>query len=458
MSELNVEPELDAPTGWEVGPARPSRVRHQVLAFACALAVVTYIHRIGFAVGAPEIARSLDLDEAQVGYLMSAFLLAYGAFQVPGGLLGDRLGGRRVLTILVLAWSLLTGAVALAALLPRGMMLPFVFLLALRFLFGMFQAGGFPTLGRVVADWMPVTERGSAQGAIWMFSRWGGALIPFLLTWLFRVWGGWPIPFLLIAGLGVLWCGLFWPWFRDRPEEMPRVNRGELKVIGAGRAKVDGDATRVPWEKMAGSMSVWSLCLMYGFTGFSGNFFTSMLPLYLTKQRHLSDGEIAWLSALPLAAGSIACILGGAASDWAIRRFGSRKWGRRYVGLIGLALAGPSLLAVNWAESVWLLAVLLTATFFFNDLSMGPAWAACADIGERFAGTLSGAMNTISALAGAAGAAIVGYLFRAGRPELVFMIFAGVYVLAAICWLGVDVTHRLADAPLELELETGSRV
>ena len=106
------------------------------------------------------------------------------------------------------------------------------------------------------------------------------------------------------------------------------------------------------------------MCLMYGFTGFSGNFFTTMLPLFLTKQRHLSAGEIAWLSALPLAGGSIACILGGTASDWAIRRFGNRKWGRRYVGLVGLSLAGPALLAVNWAESVWLLAVLLTAAFF----------------------------------------------------------------------------------------------
>jgi ACS family glucarate transporter-like MFS transporter len=458
MTELNVEPELGAPADWEVGAARPSRVRYQVLAFACALAVVTYVDRIGFAVGAPAIAHDLGLDEAQVGYLMAAFLLAYGAFQVPGGLLGDRLGGRGVLTMLVLGWSLLTGAVALAVLLPRHTMLPFVFLLVLRLLFGMFQAGGFPTLGRVIADWMPLTERGSAQGAIWMFSRWGGALIPFLLTWLFWFWGGWPIPFLLVAGLGLLWCGAFWPWFRNRPEEMPSVNRGELKIIRAGRAKGHDSSARVPWDEMAGSTSVWSLCLMYGFTGFSGNFFTSMLPLYLAKQRHLSHGEIAWLSALPLAAGSIACILGGAASDWAIRRFGNRKWGRRYVGFVGLALAGPSLLAVNWAESVWLLAVLLTATFFFNDLSMGPAWAACADIGERFAGTLSGTMNTISALAGAAGAAMVGYLFRAGHPELVFVIFAGVYVLAAICWLGVDVTRRLADVPLAVDLETGSRV
>ena len=197
---------------------------------------------------------------------------------------------------------------------------------------------------------------------------------------------------------------------------------------------------------------------MYGFTGFSGNFFTTMLPLFLTRQRHLSGTEIAWLSALPLAGGSIACILGGAVSDWVIRRIGNRKWGRRCVGLIGLSLAGPALLAVNWAESVWLLAVLLTLAFSFNDLTMGPAWASCADIGERFAGTLSGAMNMLSALAGGLGAVMVGHLFDRGRPDLVFIIFAGAFVLAALCWLGVDVTQRLSDSPAKPDLAFGNEI
>ncbi len=455
MSELKGEPIAGA--GWEVAQARASHVRYQVLGFSCALAVVTYVHRIGFAVGAPAIGETLGLSQSQIGYLMLAFQAAYGIFQVPGGLLGDRLGGRRVLTFLVLGWSLLIGAVALAAILPQQTFLPFAFLLLLRFSFGMFQAGGFPSLGRLIADWMPITERGIAQGSIWMFSRWGGASIPFLLAWLFRVWGSWPIPFLLIAGLGLLWCAAFWPWFRDRPDQMPQVNPLERTLIEAGRPKSLDAPTRVPWRKMLGSTSVWSLCLMYGFTGFSGNFFTTMLPLFLTKQRHLSAGEVAWLSALPLAGGSLACILGGTASDWAIRRYGNRKWGRRYVGLIGLSLAGPALLAVNRAESVWLLAVLLTAAFSFNDLTMGPAWASCADIGERFAGTLSGLMNMISALAGGAGALMVGYLFDQGRPDLVFMIFAGAFVLAAVCWLGVDVTRRLTEAPLEVDLGFGSQ-
>jgi nitrate/nitrite transporter NarK len=238
---------------------------------------------------------------------------------------------------------------------------------------------------------------------------------------------------------------VFWPWFRDRPEQMPRVNPGERKLIAAGRPAAPELPGPVPWSQMLHSLSIWSLCLMYGFTGFSGNFFTNMLPLYLSGHRHLSMAMTAWLSAMPLAAGVVACILGGTASDWAIRRWKNRKWGRRFIGMIGLGLAGPAFLATLWCHDPWTLGLLLTLTFFGNDLSMGPAWASCADIGERYAGTVSGAMNMVSALAGACGTALAGYLFHLGSPDLVFIIFASVYVLAALCWLGVDVTRRLSD-------------
>ena len=119
------------PMAWSGNRTRPPRagVRYRVLGLACALAVVTYIHRLGFSTGAPEIKRSLGLDDEQIGYLMAAFLVAYGLFQMPRGLLGDRFGGRHVLTILVLGWSLLTAAVALAVLLPHVAALQFAFLL-----------------------------------------------------------------------------------------------------------------------------------------------------------------------------------------------------------------------------------------------------------------------------------------------------------------------------------------
>jgi MFS family permease len=193
-----------------------------------------------------------------------------------------------------------------------------------------------------------------------------------------------------------------------------------------------------------GSPNVWALCLVYAFVGFAGNFFTNMLPLYLADHRHLSKADTALLSALPLALGIGSCLLGGILSDWVIRRTGSRKWGRRLNGAVGLFLAAAATLMIPWVEEVWLLALFLSTAFFFNDLNMAPAWAACADIGERHAGTVSGLMNMMGGgFAGAAGTAFAGFLFRRDLDVWVFVVFAGSYVLAALAWLLVDVTHPL---------------
>src|SRR5205823_808631 len=143
---------------------------------------------------------------------------------------------RHLLTLLVLCWSVLTGMVAVTAALPAGGWLPFGFLFAMRFLFGMFQAGGFPALARVLADWMPMQQRGLAQGLVWTFSRLGGFLAPFLFLALFRAFGGWwAPPFWCLAGLGLLWSAAFWLWFRNRPSEMPQVNAAEQELIAAGK-------------------------------------------------------------------------------------------------------------------------------------------------------------------------------------------------------------------------------
>src|SRR5262249_27703573 len=245
----------------------------------------------------------------------------------------------------------------------------------------------------------------------------------------------------VLAGLGFLWVAFFWPWFRNRPEEMSRVNAAERALIAASRVPPSRPVVHLHWNQMLGSLSVWSLCLMYGFVGFAGNFFTSMLPRYLHDHRGLSDSSTALLSSLPLACSMASCILGGILSDWIIRRTGNRKWGRRLNGAIGLVFAGGTLLATAWVpnSSLWLLAFLFSASFFCNDLVMGPAWASCADIAERHAGALSGAMNMTGAFLGAAGMSLAGRLMDRHDYVVMFVIFACSYGLAALCWLGVDV-------------------
>jgi hypothetical protein len=106
-------------------------------------------------------------------------------------------------------------------------------------------------------------------------------------------------------------------------------------------------------------------------------------------------------------------------------------------------------LAVLGSHEVWLLGLSFSAWFFFNDATMGPAWASCADVGERYAGTLSGAMNMTGAFLGAAGMALAGALLHRGLGNAVFIIFACSYGLAALCWLAVDVTKPLVPKAQE---------
>src|SRR5262249_25881433 len=172
--------------------SRPTRVRYVVLAVACSLAVLTYVQRQGYVAATPYIGPDLKLDKEKIGYLAAIWLIAYGLFQVPAGLLGDRLGARHLLTLLVVCWSVTVAAISITAALPPGTWVTFGSLLALRFLFGMFQAGGFPGLARVIADWVPARQRGFAQGLVWTFSRLGGFAAPLLVVWLVtRVFGNW---------------------------------------------------------------------------------------------------------------------------------------------------------------------------------------------------------------------------------------------------------------------------
>ena len=189
---------------------------------------------------------------------------------------------------------------------------------------------------------------------------------------------------------------------------------------------------------------------MHGCVGFTANFITNLLPIYLHDHLHLSDGTTVWLSALPVACGIVSCLLGGVVSDWLVARLASRVWGRHLVGCAVLSLAGLAVLSSLWPQETWFLAVAISAWFFFSDANMAPAWAACADVGEQYAGTLSGAMNMMGSLFGAAGSVFAGACLHRGQYDVVFIVFAFSYFLAALCWLAINAAKPLvakADGP-----------
>ncbi len=442
---------------------QPTRVRYGVLAFACVLSTITYLDRVCFGSVADYIKAEFGLTDFQKGMLFSAFALAYAAFEVPSGALGDLFGPRRTLLRIVLWWSFFTAATGLILPTPSLPWLGFALLLAVRFLFGMGEAGAYPNIARAFHSWFPFQQRGTAKGAVWMAGRFGGGITPLvvlaLVTTSTTPEGGpiilWRHIFWIFGVLGLVWCFFFARWFRDRPEDKPEVNEAEAALISGGEKAHDGPRA-VPWRALRGNANLWALCLMYFCSSYGWYFNITWLPGYLKSQHGVSaDTWGFWTTSLmtgaPLLAGSLACLIGGVLTDGFIRRTGNRKWGRRLFGIVGHGVCAVCYFLSVFAEDPRLFVVAIALAAFWNDLTMGSSWAICLDIGKQYSGVVSGCMNTVGNLGGFAAGIGTGLVLDwakssdAADParlgwQINLLSFGAVYVVATFLWLRIDST------------------
>jgi MFS family permease len=442
-------------------------VRYGVLVFACSLAAITYLDRLCIGSSAPYLLTALGLSSVdELGNVFAAFSLAYAVFEVPTGWIGDVFGPRSTLIRIVLWWSFFTATTALVGVQVAGVTLVgLTTLVVIRFLFGMGEAGAFPNITRALHNWFPVTERGVAQGYVWMAGRLMGGLTP--LIWMYlveRMELSWRWAFVLFGLVGVSWCVAFAVWFRNRPDERPDVNAAELALIQSGtRGATEQAHARVPWGELFRSWNLWAICLMYFFMSYGWYFNVNYLPSYLQEMHGVDKNSAigSFYKGGPLILGAVGCLLGGWLTDAYIRRTGNRRWGRRIFGMVGHGVCVPLYLYCVIAPSAWTFALALALTGFFNDLAMGSAWATCQDIGRRHAAIVAGCMNTIGNLGGFASSKIIGWLLFLSREnagdfanlsteakraallpgyEWNFISFAGMYAVAVILWLCIDAT------------------
>jgi MFS family permease len=448
-----------------------TRVRYVVLGFTCTLAMVTYLDRACFAMAVSHMLVELRLQSvAELTWALTAFNIAYAVFEVPTGWLGDVFGPRKVLIRIVLWWSFFTALTTIIGLpVGGGWYIGLNALVVIRFLFGMGEAGAFPNITRALHNWFPLAERGIAQGAVWFSGRLMGGLTPMIWVLLVeKLELTWRHAFWIFGGIGVLWCIGFASWFRNRPEERPEVNEAERALIHQGRHDEGAAHAHVPWLKLLRNWNLWALCFMYFCASYGWYFNLSYYPDFLVKQYGVD--KTSWVSAIymggPLTLGALGCLLGGWFTERMIRKTGNRKWGRRFPGFCGHALCAVSYLGCLVAPNAFFFALSVSLAAFFNDLTMGPAWATCQDIGRRHAAIVAGCMNTIGNLGGAAGtwvtgtvlgmalasyaaangispAALTGEQRSAGEYvgyQINFVSFAVVYAIAALLWLRIDAT------------------
>jgi MFS family permease len=448
---LQTVPEQQTPPAPEKDEG-PTHVRYRVMAFLCVLSFLTYFDRVCIMRAQGEIRRDLGLNDAQIGWVLGAFWLAYGLFEIPAGWWGDRFGARRTLSRIVLAWSLFTAL--------SGSATGFLSLLTFRFLFGIGEAGAYPNMARIQSRWLPTRSRARAGGLLWLMARWGGAFSPVIFGTMLRAFAhleptfhvpAWRMGFWTSGLLGLMWVALFYPWFRDDPAEKPRVNNAELALIREGRTADESSnhAATPPglWRALFTSRSLWAMALLYLCGSFGWSFFVSWMPKFLDQVHHVSFQKSEWVSAMPLFLGGVSCLVGGALSDWLVRTAGWRRWGRAIFPITGCTTAAAAMLGLRFVSSPTHAVVLMCVAAAAYDFGQGANWASIVDIGGRFAGTALGLINMVGNMGNFVQPPAGEWIQRTWGWPTMFVVYTGAYLAAATMWLLIDPRQKFYERP-----------
>jgi ACS family D-galactonate transporter-like MFS transporter len=406
------------------------KIRHLVLFVLCLMYFVAYVDRVNIAVAGPMIRKDLGLTPIELGLIFSAFAYPYAAMQIAGGWAADRFGPRLVLVALSLLWATAT--------ILTGLSWSVASLVACRVLVGIGEGGAFPTATRAFTWWLPVRERGFAQGITHSFARLGGAVTPpIVLAIVVRY--GWREVFIVLGAASLVWTVVWVASFRDTPEEHPWVTDIERAEIRAGGESPRALRAPTPWRLIAGRM--WLVTVVDFCYGWSLWVFLTWLPSYLSDSRGFRLDQMALMTTLPLLAGVGGDTLGGVISDAIFRRTGNLRLARRALLVVGLGGAFAFIVPAVVTGSALGAVSLLAAAFFFLELTNAVLWTLPLDIAGPYAGTAGGMMNTGFGIAGIISPVVFGVLIqRTGRYELPLFISAGLLLAGALCALKIDPT------------------
>jgi MFS family permease len=417
--------------------ARPTHVRYAVVAFAVALAMVTYLDRVCISTLAQPMMRDLGLSERQMSYVFSAFILAYAIFEIPTAWWADRKGTRAVLTRIVAWWSSFTIATAAAG--------NFSWLLLTRFLFGMGEAGAWPCVASTFSRWIPAKERGTVQGIFFAGAHLSGGLTPMLVIALMAYWN-WRTIFAVFGVVGFLWVLAWYLWFRDDPAFHPQVNAAELQEIVSGRRPAAAHHARWEyWRRLFLHRNTWPLCLMYVANVYAFYFCITWLPTYLEKQHGVSKAMLGLMAGMPLTLSVLGDLFGGVTTDWLTRRFGLRV-GRAGLGAVAYFAAALAMTCGAMAADPTVAMVSVSLAVAAAMFTLGAAWGTCIDTGGHHAGVVSATMNTAGQVGGMFSPIVAVYVKdQFGTWNAPLYLMGALFWLGALCWCFIDPRDRVFE-------------
>jgi len=430
--------------------AKTTRVRWFLVFWLFVLSAVSYLDRVNISIAGGSIVDAYHLTDVQLGKVFSALVAGYALFQTVGGYLADRFGPRRVLTAGVVWWGIFT---ALTALVPADIGGALFLFVVVRFLLGAGEAVIYPAANQFIARWIPMRERGIANGWIFAGVGAGAGLTPPLITYL-MIHHGWRSSFWVCAIIGFLAGAVWFFAARDNPAEHPRVSAAELTAIQSGLTvtsyssspgKKSADVP-VPWKRVVRSREVWAVTISYFCYGYVAWIFFSWFYRYLAKVRGLDLKASAFYSMLPFLAMLVCCLLGGTVNDRLTKWRGPRL-GRCGLAAFAMGVAGIFIACGSQVQGVRLASVVLAGGAGALYFSQSSFWSVTADIAGGSAGSVSGFMNMGGQIGGALTGSLTPWIAVRYGWTASFLVAAGLCLLGALTWLAVDPLNTLTQVP-----------
>lgn len=421
----------------------PTQIRFQIVGVTTLAAVFLYLDRICIAEIAKlqEFKDDLGLSETQLGMVLSAFFFSYALAQVPAGWLSDRFGARTMLPIYISVWSVCT--------ILTGFATGFAMLMAARLLFGIAQAGCYPTAGSLIKRWVQLPRRGTASSIVSFGGRLGGAIAPLLTAWLLKDYLGWRWVLTLYGAAGLFVAIQFWRIYRETPGEHPQCNQAECDLI----TSFDGDEPEAsrpafpPIMSLVSSGTMWLMCALQFGINIGWVFLVTWLPTYLQDVKGVDPKVGGLMSTIVLCAGIVGMLSGGPLTDACTRKLGKR-WGRSLPMVCCYAVALCAYLSCLHLESAWSFIIAASVVALMTDMSVPAIWAYMQDVGGKNTAAVFGWGNMWGNFGAATTPLLVPIVLETwdknGDWHEAFYLFSAGYLIAAVCSIGINADRKIA--------------
>ncbi|HEY2525418.1 MAG TPA: ACS family MFS transporter [Candidatus Binataceae bacterium] len=400
--------------------------RYTVIVLFALSTVLCYVDRVNISIAIIPLAHAKGYNDAQRGLILSSFFWGYLWFQLPGGLLADRFGGKRVLGAGVALWSI-------ATFLTPAATVSFGLLLLMRGALGAGEAVNFPAIHSIAARWTPSSERARAI-SLHLSGTALGTIIALLASPPIIIAFGWETVFYISGLIGLVWLAVWWWKADDRPEDSAGVTPGELAEIRAGRQDV-GAAEAIPWGEICRERAVWAIVMAHLCNNYGFYILLLWLPSYLDQTFHVPLRNLGVMAVMPYVWAFVVSNCSGWLADNLQRRGMRMTAVRKTLVTIAFGLASLAVSAMPLARTATQAVVLATLAVSGGSIGLGGWGVNHLDVAPRYAGILMGITNTFATLPGIVGVAATGFIVQAtGSYSDVFYIAAAVYLAGLVAF------------------------